>query len=91
MNQTIIAILAHIEYKMKKKVLDITNEVCPMTFLKTKVFITENSKIKNKIILIKGKNNLKMLKNSLEKNFLIESKKVKKDIYEMKLKSPSNH
>ena len=43
------------------------------------------------IILIKGKNNLKMLKNSLEKNFLIESKKVKKDIYEMKLKSPSNH
>ena len=76
---------------MKKKVLDITNEVCPMTFLKTKVFITENNKIKNKIILIKGKNNLKMLKNSLEKNFLIESKKVKKDIYEMKLKSPSNH
>ena len=27
---------------MKKKVLDITNEKCPMTFLKTRIFIEEN-------------------------------------------------
>ena len=76
---------------MKKKVLDITHEVCPMTFLKAKVFINSNSKAKNKIILIKGEKNFKKLKNSLEKNFLIESKEVKKGIYELKLKSSFNY
>ena len=39
---------------MKKKVLDVTNYKCPMTFLKTKDFINKN-KDHLKVIIIKGK------------------------------------
>ena len=39
---------------MKKKVLDITNDKCPMTFLKAKDFIGSNIGLE-KTILIKGK------------------------------------
>ena len=42
---------------MKKKVLDVTNEKCPMTFLKAKVFISANIG-SEKTILIKGKKDL---------------------------------
>ena len=39
---------------MKKKVLDVTKDKCPMTFLKTKNFISSNIGFE-KTILIKGK------------------------------------
>ena len=39
---------------MKKKVLDVTKDKCPMTFLKTKNFISANIGLE-KTILIKGK------------------------------------
>ena len=39
---------------MKKKVLDVTKEKCPMTFLKVKIFIEENQGVE-KVILVKGK------------------------------------
>ena len=62
---------------MKKKVLDVTDYKCPMTFLKTKEFIKLNINHK-KIILLKGKKDLELLKNSLEKkcetpNYLLPS------------------
>ena len=60
---------------MKKKVLDVTNEKCPMTFLKAKVFISANIG-SEKTILIKGKKDFQMLKNNLEKNY----KKLSDDI-----------
>jgi TusA-related sulfurtransferase len=69
---------------MKKKVLDITNEKCPMTFLKTRIFIEENPN-SQKIIIIKGKKNFNSLKNTLEKNFKIESKSLTKNMFQLKL------
>ena len=69
---------------MKKKVLDITGFDCPMTFIKAKEFIKSNADDK-KIIIIKGKNNLQKLENSLKKNFRTSSKKIEKDIFELKL------
>ena len=53
---------------MKKKVLDVTNFKCPMTFLKTKEFIKLNADNK-KIIVLKGRRDLELLSNSLKKNF----------------------
>ena len=69
---------------MKKKVLDVTNFKCPMTFLKTKEFIKLNINNK-KIIILKGKGDLNLLSNSLKKNF--ELKVVEKDneIFEIEL------
>ncbi len=69
---------------MKKKVLDITGFDCPMTFIKAKEFIKNNTD-DQKIIIIKGKINLERLENSLKKNFRISSKKIKKDIFELRL------
>ena len=69
---------------MKKKVLDITGFDCPMTFIKAKEFIKNNAN-EEKVIIIKGKANLERLENSLKKNFRISSKKIKKDIFELKL------
>ena len=45
-----------------------------MTFLKAKVFIDANTGFE-KIILIKGKKDFQLLKNNLEKNFEVKSKK----------------
>ena len=69
---------------MKKKVLDVTNFKCPMTFLKTKEFLKVNINNK-KIIIIKGKKDLELLSSSLKKNF--ELKVVEKDneIFEIEL------
>tara|TARA_B100000401_G_C52411640_1_gene533815 strand:+ start:150 stop:365 length:216 start_codon:yes stop_codon:yes gene_type:complete len=69
---------------MKKKVLDITGFDCPMTFIKAKEFIKSNANDK-KIIIIKGKDNLQKLENSLKKNFRTSSKKIEKDIFALKL------
>ncbi len=69
---------------MKKKVLDVTDYKCPMTFLKTKEFIKLNINHK-KIILLKGKKDLELLKNSLEKNFKLKVIQKNDDIFEMEL------
>tara|TARA_Y100001933_G_C18483877_1_gene349505 strand:+ start:206 stop:421 length:216 start_codon:yes stop_codon:yes gene_type:complete len=71
---------------MKKKVLDITSEKCPITFLKTKVFLQEHKNFHEKIILVRGKENLNSLKGSLKKNFEIKSKKIDEDIYKIIVK-----
>tara|TARA_B100001248_G_scaffold46543_1_gene29639 strand:+ start:447 stop:659 length:213 start_codon:yes stop_codon:yes gene_type:complete len=69
---------------MKKKVLDVTNYECPMTFLKTKEFIKLNIKFK-KIIILKGKRDLDLLTNSLKKNFELKVNKKNDDIFEIEL------
>jgi len=71
---------------MKKKVLDITSEQCPITFLKAKIFLQEHSNVNEKVILIKGRENLLSLKETLKKNFEITSKKINDDIYEIIVK-----
>tara|TARA_B100001057_G_scaffold67990_1_gene61740 strand:+ start:368 stop:580 length:213 start_codon:yes stop_codon:yes gene_type:complete len=67
---------------MKKKVLDVTKEKCPMTFLKVKIFIQENHGFE-KVILVKGKKDFLMLKDSLEKNFLVKTEQRKKNIFQL--------
>ena len=69
---------------MKKKVLDITNLNCPMSFLKTKQFLKVNKKQK-KSILIKGEKNCDLLSNSLRKNFSIKIIKKNNEIFEIEL------
>ena len=71
---------------MKKKVLDITSEKCPITFLEAKIFLKEYDNVSEKIILVKGKENLLSLKETLKKNFKITSKKVNDEIYEIIVK-----
>ncbi|PPR37234.1 MAG: hypothetical protein CFH30_01158 [Alphaproteobacteria bacterium MarineAlpha8_Bin1] len=71
---------------MKKKVLDITLEKCPITFLKAKMFLKEHDRVSEKIILIKGKKNLLSLKETLKKNFKVTSKKIHDEIYEIVVK-----
>ena len=69
---------------MKKKVLDITNYKCPMTFLKAKEFIKLNINHK-KIIILKGKQDLELLKNSLKKNFKLKVTQKNDNIFEIEL------
>jgi len=70
---------------MKKKVLDVTDQRCPLTFLKTKEFLKSNLHCEKKI-LIKGKDDFEKLTNSIRKNFYIETKKKKDSIYEITVK-----
>ena len=70
---------------MKKKVLDVTDQTCPLTFLKTKEFLKSNVDCE-KTILIKGAKDFKKLINSLSKNFYIETKKRKDSVYEIIVK-----
>ena len=69
---------------MKKKVLDVTNFKCPMTFLKTKEFIKLNINDK-KIIILKGKRDLELLSNSLKKNFKLKVVEKSSEIFEIEL------
>ena len=69
---------------MKKKVLDVTNLKCPMTFLKTKEFIKLNINNK-KIIILKGREDLELLSNSLKKNFELKVVEKKNEIFEIEL------
>ena len=69
---------------MKKKVLDVTNLKCPMTFLKTKEFIKLNTSNK-KIIILKGKRDLELLTNSLKKNFELKVIQKNDNIFEIEL------
>ena len=70
---------------MKKKVLDVTDQRCPLTFLKAKEFLKSNLNCEKKI-LIKGKDDFEKLTNSIRKNFYIETKKKKDSIYEITVK-----
>jgi TusA-related sulfurtransferase len=70
---------------MKKKVLDVTDQTCPLIFLRTKEFLKSNVDCE-KTILIKGANDFKKLINSLSKNFYIETKKRKDSVYEIIVK-----
>ena len=70
---------------MKKKVLDVTDQTCPLTFLKTKEFLKSNVDCE-KTILIKGANDFKKLINTLSKNFYIETKERKNSVYEIIVK-----
>jgi len=69
---------------MKKKVLDITNMSCPMSFLKAKEFLKENINIEKRII-IKGERDFSLLNNSLKRNYEISVTKKGKDIFEIDL------
>ena len=69
---------------MKKKVLDVTNFKCPMTFLKTKEFIKLNTNSK-KIIILKGRRDLELLSNSLKKNFELKVVEKNNEIFEIEL------
>ena len=69
---------------MKKKVLDVTNFKCPMTFLKTKEFIKLNIDNK-KIIILKGRRDLELLSNSLKKNFKLKVVEKNNEIIEIEL------
>ena len=69
---------------MKKKVLDVTDYKCPMTFLKTKEFIKLNINYK-KIIILKGKRDLELLTNSLKKNFELKVIQKNNNIFEIEL------
>ena len=69
---------------MKKKVLDVTDQTCPLTFLKTKEFLKSNVDCEKKI-LIKGASDFKKLKNSLSKIFILKLKK-EDSIYEIIVK-----
>ena len=51
-----------------------------MTFLKAKNFIAANIGFE-KTILIKGKKDFQMLKNNLEKNFKVKTKKISQNIF----------
>ena len=70
---------------MKKKVLDVTDQRCPLTFLKAKEFLKSNLHHEKKI-LIKGTDDFKKLKNSISRNFHIETKKREGSIYEIIIK-----
>lgn len=70
---------------MKKKVLDVTDQSCPITFLKTKEFLKSGVNCE-KTILIKGADDFKKLLNSLSRNFYIETKKRKDSVYEIIVK-----
>ncbi len=69
---------------MKKKVLDVTNFKCPMTFLKTKEFIKLNTYNK-KIIILKGRRDLELLSNSLKKSFKLKVVEKDNEIFEIEL------
>ena len=53
----------------------------PNDILKAKGFINANKL--EKIILIKGKKDFQMLKNNLEKNFEVKTKKVSQDVFQL--------
>ena len=72
----------------KKKKLDITNEVCPMTFVKTKIFLKNSPLDTDKLIYLKGKENFFSLKKTLlDQNYAIETENLGKNYYNILIKS----
>ena len=74
----------------KKKKLDITKEICPMTFVKTKIFLQNSPSNIDKLISIKGKENFSSLKKTLlDQNYNIETKNLGKNYYDILIKGNS--
>ena len=72
---------------IKKKKLDITREVCPMTFVKTKIFLKNSPLNIDKLIYLKGKENFSSLKKTLlNQNYKIETKNLGKNYYNILIK-----
>ena len=70
----------------KKSKLDLSNHTCPMIFVKTKIFLEQNSNYGEKIIIVRGKNNLKSLNNTLlSKNIKTKIKNLEKDKFQIQL------
>ena len=59
---------------MKKKVLDVTDQRCPLTFLKAKEFLKSNLHCEKKI-LIKGTDDFKKLKTLSVETFTLKQKR----------------
>ena len=72
---------------IKKKKLDITNEVCPMTFVKTKIFLKNSPLNTDKLICLKGEENFSSLKKTLlDQNYNIETESLGKNYYNILIK-----
>ena len=68
----------------KKKKLDVSKVDCPMTFVKTKIFLESTSDQEDRVIIIKGIQNFVSLKDTLiDQNYKIKTKCVKKNYYEI--------
>lgn len=65
-----------------KKNLDITKFNCPITFVKTKIFLEHSNQNINRNIQVKGKVNLQTLCKTLcDENYKIKTEEIKKNIY----------
>ena len=65
-----------------KFVLDITDQVCPMIFVKTKIFLEQCPEDVDKKIIVKGRDNLESLSKTLtEQNHEITIQKQKKHYF----------
>ena len=72
----------------KKKKLDISKLDCPMTFVKTKIFLESTSNNEDRVIIIKGVQNFVSVKETLiDQNYKIETRCVKKNYYEILVKA----
>ena len=68
----------------KKKKIDVSEYECPMTFVKTKIFLESTSNKEDRIIVVKGFQNFVGIKNTLiEQNYKIKTKCIKKNYYEI--------
>ncbi|MBH43245.1 MAG: hypothetical protein CMP25_00450 [Rickettsiales bacterium] len=68
----------------KKKKIDVSKDECPMTFVKTKIFLESTSSKEDRIIVVKGVQNFVSIKNTLiEQNYKIKTKCIKKNYYEI--------
>ena len=68
----------------KKKKIDVSKDECPMTFVKTKIFLENTSSKEDRIIVVKGFQNFVSIKNTLiEQNYKIKTKCIKKNYYEI--------
>ena len=68
----------------KKKKLDVSKVDCPMTFVKTKIFLERTSDKEDRVIIVKGVQNFVTLKSTLiDQNYKIKTRSVKKNYYEI--------
>lgn len=72
----------------KKKKLDVSKLDCPMTFVKTKIFLESTSNNEDRVIIIKGVQNFVSVKETLiDQNYKIKTRCVKKNYYEILVKA----
>ena len=68
----------------KKKYLDVTDQVCPMAFVNTKLFVDSLPSDIEKIILVKGDDNSKSIVNSLQGlNYDVKVTAKDRDIFQL--------